>query len=138
MLFELVYAMEIIPYETLAAEMARDYRTKAKFAGVRILFAQASAILAGFLPGMLIQALGKDSPLTFLYMGILFSALFMVTAGLLYRSSWERPAAEVAALRPEGPPPERGRGDPGAIPTCSAPSASAPSGSIWACISAAI
>lgn len=103
-LFELVYAMEIIPYETLAAEMARDYRTKAKFAGVRILFAQASAILAGFLPGMLIQALGKDSPLTFLYMGILFSALFMVTAGLLYRFSWERPAAEVAALRPEGAP----------------------------------
>lgn len=103
-LFELVYAMEIIPYETLAAEMGRDYRTKAKFAGVRILFAQASAILAGFLPGMLIQALGKDSPLTFLYMGILFSVLFMVTAGLLYRFSWERPAAEVAALRPAGAP----------------------------------
>ena len=28
-----VYAMEIIPYETLAAEMSTDYRTKAKFAG---------------------------------------------------------------------------------------------------------
>lgn len=99
-LFELVYAMEIIPYETLAAEMGKDYKTKAKFAGVRILFAQASAILAGFLPAMLIEALGKDSANTFLYMGILFSALFMLTAGLLYRFSWERPAAEVAALRP--------------------------------------
>jgi oligogalacturonide transporter len=61
-LFELVYAMEIIPYETLAAEMGRDYKTKAKFAGIRILFAQASAILAGFLPAMLIDWLGKDSP----------------------------------------------------------------------------
>lgn len=99
-LFELVYAMEIIPYETLAAEMGKDYKTKAKFAGVRILFAQASAILAGFLPAMLIEALGKDSANTFLYMGILFSALFMLTAGLLYRFSWERPAAETAALRP--------------------------------------
>ncbi|MHA6718637.1 MFS transporter [Sphingomonas sp. RS6] len=103
-LFELVYAMEIIPYETLAAEMARDYRTKAKFAGFRILFAQASAILAGFLPGMLIKALGENSAETFLYMGILFSALFMLTAGLLYRFSWERPAAEVAALRPARAP----------------------------------
>ncbi|MFZ3483600.1 MFS transporter [Sphingomonas sp. 3-13AW] len=98
-LFELVYAMEIIPYETLAAEMSRDYRTKAKFAGIRILFAQASAILAGFLPAMLIQTLGPDSPDTFLYMGILFSALFMLTAAFLYFFSWERAPSEVAALR---------------------------------------
>ena len=58
-LFELVYAMEIIPFETLAAEMSSDYRTKAKFAGSRILFGQASAILAGFLPLWLIEALGR-------------------------------------------------------------------------------
>lgn len=98
-LFELVYAMEIIPYETLAAEMGKDYKTKAKFAGIRILFAQASAILAGFLPAMLIEALGKDSADTFLYMGILFSALFVVTAASLFLLSWERPPEEVAALR---------------------------------------
>jgi oligogalacturonide transporter len=101
-LFELVYAMEIIPYETLAAEMGKDFRTKAKFATTRILFAQASAILAGFLPGWLIEALGKDSADTFLYMGILFTALFMLAAGLLFLFSWERPASEVAALRPAG------------------------------------
>lgn len=101
-LFELVYAIEIIPYETLAAEMGKDYRTKAKFAGIRILFAQASAILAGFLPGWLIEALGKDSADTFLYMGIVFSALFMITAGFLYAFSWERPYSEVAGQRPPG------------------------------------
>lgn len=99
-LFELVYASVIIPYETLAAEMGKDYRTKAKFAGIRILFAQASAILAGFLPKMLIEWLGKDSANTFLYMGILFSILFMCTAGFLYLFSWERDASEIAALRP--------------------------------------
>ena len=38
--FELVYAMEIIPYETLAAEMSPDYKTKAKFAGARIICGQ--------------------------------------------------------------------------------------------------
>lgn len=101
-MFELVYASVIIPYETLAAEMGKDYKTKAKFAGIRILFAQASAILAGFLPAMLIETLGRNSADTFLYMGILFSILFMVTAALLYRFSWERPLSEVAALRPEG------------------------------------
>ncbi|MFC0686788.1 MFS transporter [Novosphingobium clariflavum] len=89
-LFELVYAMEIIPFETLAAEMSSDYRTKAKFAGWRILFGQASAILAGFLPLWLIEALGRDSADTFFYMGLIFAALFMLTAAMLYMFSWER------------------------------------------------
>jgi oligogalacturonide transporter len=89
-LFEMVYAMEIIPYETLASEMATDYRTKAKFAGARILCGQLSAIAAAFLPGWLIAYLGPDSPDTYLYMGIIFSILFMGAAGLLYAFSWER------------------------------------------------
>jgi oligogalacturonide transporter len=89
-LFEMVYAMEIIPYETLASEMATDYRTKAKFAGARILCGQLSAIAAAFLPGWLIAYLGPDSPDTYLYMGIIFSVLFMGAAGLLYTFSWER------------------------------------------------
>lgn len=89
-LFEMVYALEIIPYETLAAEMATDYKTKAKFAGARILCGQVSAIAAAFLPGWLIAYLGPDSPDTYLYMGIIFSALFMGAAALLYTFSWER------------------------------------------------
>jgi oligogalacturonide transporter len=107
-LFELVYAFEIIPYETLAAEMGKDYRTKAKFAGWRILFAQASAILAGYLPAMLIDALGKQSADTFLYMGVLFSVLFMATAALLFLFSWERPPAETAVLNTSGARPTVG------------------------------
>jgi oligogalacturonide transporter len=89
-LFEMVYAMEIIPYETLASEMATDYKTKAKFAGARILFGQCAAIGAAFLPGWLIAYLGPDSPDTYLYMGMIFSVLFMAAAGLLYAFSWER------------------------------------------------
>jgi oligogalacturonide transporter len=57
---------------------------------VRILFAQGSAILAGFLPLWLINWLGRDSANTFLIMGAIFAALFMMTAGFLYAFSWER------------------------------------------------
>jgi oligogalacturonide transporter len=89
-LFEMVYAMEIIPFETLAAEMSTDYATKAKFAGYRILFGQVSAILAGFMPLWLIDWLGRDSPETFFAMGVIFAILFMATAGFLYAFSWER------------------------------------------------
>jgi oligogalacturonide transporter len=98
--FELVYAMVIIPYETLAAEMSSDYKTKAKFAGARILCGQMSAILAGFLPLWLISWLGRDSADTFFYMGILFAALFMLTAGFLYLFSWERNRPGEALPRP--------------------------------------
>lgn len=104
-LFELVYAMEIIPYETLAAEMSKDYKTKAKFAGARILFGQTSAILAGFLPLWLITWFGRDSPNTYFYMAIIFAALFMVTAGLLYAFSWERerPKGAIEVARGDRP-----------------------------------
>lgn len=97
--FELVYAMVIIPYETLAAEMSTDYKTKAKFAGFRILFGQTAAILAGFLPLWLINYLGRDSAQTFFYMGLIFAALFMATAAFLYRFSWERPLPPQATGR---------------------------------------
>ncbi|MET0309375.1 MAG: MFS transporter [Sphingomonas sp.] len=102
--FELVYAMVIIPYETLAAEMSSDYKTKAKFAGARILCGQVSAILAGFLPLWLIGWLGRDSADTFFYMGILFAGLFMLTAGFLYLFSWERdrPGEALPEARPGG------------------------------------
>jgi len=101
-LFEMVYAMEIIPYETLAAEMATDYRTKAKLAGARILWGQFASAGAAFLPGWLIGYLGPKSPDTYLYMGIIFAGLFMVTAGLLYVFTWERarpPGMETAEER---------------------------------------
>ena len=89
-LFEMVYAMEIIPYETLASEMATDYKTKAQMAGARILCGQLASAGAAFLPGWLITQLGPDDPNTYLYMGIIFAGLFMVVAGLLYAFSWER------------------------------------------------
>jgi len=92
-LFELVYAFEIIPYETLASEMASDYSTKAKLAGSRILWGQLAAMAAAFVPGWLIRRLGPDSPDTYLYLGMIFAGLFMLTAGLLYLLSWERPRA---------------------------------------------
>jgi oligogalacturonide transporter len=96
--FELVYAMELIPYETLAAEMSPDYKVKAKFAGARILFGQVSAILAGFLPGRIIEALGKDSADTFFYLGVIFSVIFMLVALAVFLFSWERPRDQIESI----------------------------------------
>ncbi|MET0533972.1 MAG: MFS transporter [Steroidobacter sp.] len=96
--FEVVYAMELIPYETLAAEMSPDYRVKAKFAGARILCGQVSAILAGVLPGRIIEAFGKDSAETFFYLGVVFSVIFMLVALAVFTFSWERPREEIESI----------------------------------------
>jgi oligogalacturonide transporter len=97
--FELVYAMEIIPYETLAAEMSPDYQTKAKFAGARIVCGQIANIAAMWLPGVIIAFLGgKESASTFLYLGILFSVFFVLVALAVYLFSWERPLESIPAV----------------------------------------
>ena len=99
--FEVVYAMELIPYETLAAEMSPDYKVKAKFAGARILFGQVSAILAGVLPGRIIEVFGKQSASTFLYLGITFAAIFMLVALAVFLFTWERPREQIESLHDE-------------------------------------
>jgi oligogalacturonide transporter len=99
--FELVYAMELIPYETLAAEMSPDYKVKAKFAGARILVGQISAILAGALPGRIIDYYGKSSAETFFWLGVVFAGLSSMVAIIVYLFTWERPRAEIEAIAPQ-------------------------------------
>lgn len=93
--FELLYTMFLIPWETLAAEMTKDYKEKAKFAGARMIIAQSSAILASYLPTLLINSFGgKDSPDTFLIMAAIFGGLFSLVVILVVIFSWERPYSE--------------------------------------------
>jgi oligogalacturonide transporter len=91
--FELVYASVFVPYNTLPTEMTDDYNQRSLFTGVRMICAQASAVLAGILPNLIIATVGgKDSPRTFLIMGIIFTGLFMLVLLITYLFTWEREA----------------------------------------------
>jgi oligogalacturonide transporter len=93
--FEFLYTMFLIPWETLAAEMTKDYKEKAKFAGARMLVAQTSAILASYLPTLIINNFGgKDSPNTFLIMAAIFGGIFSLVVLLVVLLTWERPYTE--------------------------------------------
>ncbi len=97
--FEFLYTMFLIPWETLAAEMTKDYKEKAKFAGARMLIAQSSAILASYLPTLIISHFGgKDSPNTFLIMAGIFGVLFSIVVTIVVLLSWERPYTEAEKL----------------------------------------
>ncbi|MFN7110477.1 MAG: MFS transporter [Brevundimonas sp.] len=93
--FELLYTMFLIPWETLAAEMTKDYKEKAKFAGARMLVAQSSAILASYLPTLIIDRFGgQDSAQTFLIMATIFGLLFSLVVLIVVIFTWERPYTE--------------------------------------------
>ena len=97
--FEFLYTMFLIPWETLAAEMTKDYGKKAKFAGARMLVAQSSAILASYLPTLIISHFGgKDSPGTFLIMAAIFGVLFSLVVLLVVLFTWERPYTDAEKL----------------------------------------
>lgn len=90
--FELLYTMFLIPWETLAAEMTKDYKRKARFAGARMIVAQSSAILASYLPTLLISRFGgQDSPDTFFWMAAIFGVIFSVVVLIVVLTTWERP-----------------------------------------------
>lgn len=90
--FELLYTMFLIPWETLAAEMTKDYKAKARFAGARMIVAQSSAILASYLPTLLISQFGgKDSPDTFFWMAAIFGGIFSLVVLIVVLTTWERP-----------------------------------------------
>ncbi|MGA9659828.1 MAG: MFS transporter [Asticcacaulis sp.] len=97
--FEFLYTMFLIPWETLAAEMTKDYKQKAMFAGIRMLVAQSSAILASYLPTLIIGMVGgKDSPNTFFIMAAIFGGIFSFVVLMVVLLSWERPYTEAEKL----------------------------------------
>lgn len=89
--FDMVYTMVLVPYETLVPEMTDDFKQKTKFSGARISMAQLSAILAGFLPGVLLTYFGKDNAISFFYASLVFSVLCSFALCMVYLFTWERP-----------------------------------------------
>ncbi|KKI42617.1 MFS transporter [Hafnia alvei] len=101
--FDVVYSMILVPYETLVPEMTDDFKQKTKFSGARIALAQLSAILAAFLPGILLAYFGKDNAISFFYASLVFSVICAGVLTLVYFYTWERPREEMseAQLRAE-------------------------------------
>ncbi|WP_371732167.1 MFS transporter [Erwinia sp. QL-Z3] len=97
LVFEVVYTSILVPYETLVPEMTDDFKEKTKFSGARIALAQLSAILAAFLPGVLLSYFGKDNAISFFYSSLVFSVICAIVLTLVWFNTWERPAEKKSA-----------------------------------------
>lgn len=94
-LFEVVYSMIIIPYDTLSAEMTSDFNKRSKLTSARMYIAQLAGFAAAFLPGRLVSYFGSDSADSFFYAGAIFTVSFMVVLFFVYFGTWERSLAEI-------------------------------------------
>ncbi|POT59656.1 MFS transporter [Citrobacter amalonaticus] len=94
-LFEVVYSMIIIPYDTLSAEMTSDFTKRSKLTSARMYIAQLAGFAAAFLPGRLVSYFGSDSADSFFYAGAIFTVSFMVVLFFVYFGTWERSLEEI-------------------------------------------
>lgn len=86
---ELLSAMVLVPWETLASEMTNRFNERSRLAGVRMMFSALGAFLAVFLPGVLMQYTGKDNAFTYTLTGIIFSGIYFVAVLITWAVTWE-------------------------------------------------
>ena len=101
---EVIIAMLIIPWETLPAEMTRDYTKRTTLSGSRMIISATGTALV-----FLILALLKSLPEAvqvnaYLYAGIAWTVLFIVAIFISWRFTWERPVTPEMIAEMEAEP----------------------------------
>lgn len=86
---ELLSAMVLVPWETLAAEMTNRYEERSRLSGVRMICSQLGGFLAVSVPGIIMQFTGKDNAMTYTLTGFIFSVIFCVSVFITWRCTWE-------------------------------------------------
>lgn len=86
---ELLSAMVLVPWETLAAEMTNRYEERSRLSGVRMICSQLGGFLAVSVPGIIMQFTGKDNPFTYTLTGLIFSTVFCIAVFTTWRCTWE-------------------------------------------------
>ncbi|MGG0285849.1 MFS transporter [Peribacillus butanolivorans] len=101
LLFEIIAAMVLIPWETLPSEMTKDFKERTKMSTSRMFLSGTGTFLATFVPGQLIAYYGDNNANAYLINGAFFAILFAICIFISYKSSWENklsPEEEKAIL----------------------------------------
>lgn len=103
LMMEIIAAMIIIPYETIASEMTSNYKERTKLSAFRIVFGGLGTFMATFIPGRLFTLFGDDSARVFFINGAIFTLISMVVVMITYFTTWERlhdiPSTAAAEVR---------------------------------------
>lgn len=94
LLWEIIAAIVLIPWETLPTEMTNDYDSRVKLSSVRLFISSTGTFLATFIPGQIISFMGTNNAYAYLVNGIFFAILFVICVYTAYFATWERPMNE--------------------------------------------
>ena len=84
-LFSTIFTIIMVPYYALNADMTRDFKARTRLSGVRMIFSQISALLAGVFPKLIIDYFAgqagsvneiNNQQYGFLMMGIIFGVFY--------------------------------------------------------------
>ncbi|MEB6635102.1 MFS transporter [Kluyvera cryocrescens] len=99
---ELLSAMVLVPWETLAAEMTNRFSERTRLSGVRMMCSALGGFLAVSVPGIIMQYTGQDNAFTYTLTGIVFAVIYCVAVFTTWACTWEaKDVREEYELQPD-------------------------------------
>lgn len=89
LLFNTVFTMVMIPYNSLPAEMTSDYKERSKMIAIRMLFSQTGMLLGAVFARTIIGRFPSEAT-GYLSMGLIFGALYALPWIYVYRGTFEK------------------------------------------------
>ena len=102
LLFEIIAAMVLIPWETLPSEMTKDFTERTKLSASRMFISATGTFLATFVPGILIKHFGEENAQAYFINGLFFAIVYAICILISHGVTWEReltPAMEAELLK---------------------------------------
>lgn len=90
LLFEIIAAMVLIPWETLPTEMTDNFDDRTKISTCRMFISASGTFLATFVPGRLISYFGQRNSYAYFINGLIFAILYAICIFIAYHVTWER------------------------------------------------
>lgn len=90
-LFSTVFTSVMVPYNALVSEMSVEYKTRARLSGAKMAFSQFSALIAGTVPGYIVNNLYKSNPeMGFRLVGIIFGVVYAIPWIFVFLGTFEQ------------------------------------------------
>lgn len=90
LLFNTVFTLVMVPYNSMPAEMADDYKDRSKLITIRMLFSQCGMLLGALLPLTIINFFKTDPSTGYLVMACIFGLIFSIPWIFVYLGTFER------------------------------------------------
>ncbi|MCF7925462.1 MAG: MFS transporter [Candidatus Izimaplasma sp.] len=90
LLFNTVFTLVMVPYNSMPAEMATDYKDRSRLITVRMLFSQGGMLLGAVLPITIVNFFLSDLSTGYIVMATIFGIIFSVPWIFVYKGTYER------------------------------------------------